>query len=146
MVNGRGTASLEENGNIAEEVMADLVDENSHPTYERDGLSLAYSVVGDGQPILRVHGATATGEFEWGRLATRLSSDYQCVLPDLRGHGRSEFRESTEMGQVICADLGHLIEHLVLHQPPHRGVFFTAPRSRSCSNWQREEPHDLSYW
>jgi pimeloyl-ACP methyl ester carboxylesterase len=68
-------------------------------TYERDGPTLVYSVMGDGQPILFVHGATATGEFEWGRLAARLASDYQCVLPDLRGHGRSEFRESTEMGR-----------------------------------------------
>jgi pimeloyl-ACP methyl ester carboxylesterase len=110
----------------AKEVMADLVDDSHPRTYERDGLSLAYSVVGDGQPILFVHGATATGEFEWGRLATRLSSDYQCVLPDLRGHGRSEFRESTEMGQVICADLGHLIEHLVLHQPHIVGFSYGA--------------------
>jgi hypothetical protein len=37
--------------------------------YERDGLSLGYSVVGDGQTILFVHGATATGEFEWSQLA-----------------------------------------------------------------------------
>jgi pimeloyl-ACP methyl ester carboxylesterase len=101
----------------AKEVMADLVAESRPRTYERDGLSLAYSVVGDGQPILFVHGATATGEFEWGRLAAALASDYQCVLPDLRGHGRSEFRESPDMGQAICADLGHLIEHLGLEHP-----------------------------
>ena len=101
----------------AKEVMTDLVSESRPCTYERDGLSLGYSVAGKGQPILFVHGATATGEFEWGRLATTLASDYQCVLPDLRGHGRSEFRESPDMGQAICADLGHLIEHLGLDHP-----------------------------
>jgi pimeloyl-ACP methyl ester carboxylesterase len=74
-------------------------------------------LVGEGQPILFVHGATATGEFEWGRLAARLASHYQSVLPDLRGHGRSEFRESPDMGQAICVDLGHLIEHLGLDHP-----------------------------
>src|ERR1700758_2678052 len=97
--------------------MTDLVGGSRSHTYERDGLTLGYSVVGEGQPILFVHGATATGEFEWGRLATTLASDYQCVLPDLRGHGRSEFRESVDMGQAICADLGHLIEHLGLDHP-----------------------------
>jgi pimeloyl-ACP methyl ester carboxylesterase len=99
------------------EVTTDLAGESRLLSYERDGLTLAYSVVGNGQPIVFVHGATATGEFEWGRLATRLASDYQCVLPDLRGHGRSEFRESVDMGQAICADLQHLIEHLGLDQP-----------------------------
>jgi 3-oxoadipate enol-lactonase len=101
----------------AKEVMTDPVSESRPRTYQRDGLALAYSVVGKGQPILFVHGATATGEFEWGRLATMLASDYQCALPDLRGHGRSEFRESDDLGQDICADLRHLIEHLGFDQP-----------------------------
>src|SRR5246500_2748059 len=90
----------------------------SHPrTYEHDGVTLGYSLVGDGQPILFVHGTTATGEFEWGRLAARLAADLQCVLPDLRGHGRSELGDSSDMGQAICADLRHLIEHLGLDHP-----------------------------
>ncbi|MGO8849589.1 alpha/beta fold hydrolase [Mycobacterium sp.] len=99
------------------EVMTDLAGASRVRTYGRDGLTLGYSVVGDGQPILFVHGATATGQFEWGRLAATLAPEYRCVLPDLRGHGRSEFRESVDMGQAICADLRHLIEHLGLHQP-----------------------------
>ena len=97
--------------------MTELLGGSRMHTYERDGLTLGYSVVGGGQPILFVHGATATGEFEWGRLAATLASDYQCVLPDLRGHGRSEFRESDDLGQDICADLRHLIEHLGLDHP-----------------------------
>src|SRR6201996_3103442 len=101
----------------AKEVMTDLAGKSRPRSYERAGVTLGYSVVGNGQPILFVHGATATGEFEWGRLAGRLASDYQCVLPDLRGHGRSQFRESGDMGQAICADLRHLIEHLGLDQP-----------------------------
>jgi pimeloyl-ACP methyl ester carboxylesterase len=101
----------------AKEVMTDLVGGSRPLSYERDGVTLGYSVVGDGHPILFVHGTTATGEFEWGRLAARLASDYQCVLPDLRGHGRSELGDSSDMGQAICADLRHLIEHLGLDQP-----------------------------
>src|SRR5947209_15902007 len=106
--------------------MTDLVSGTGLRTYERDGLTLGYSVVGDGQPIMFVHGATATGEFEWGRLADRLSSEYQCVLPDLRGHGRSEFRESDDIGQAICGDLKHLIEHLGLDHPHVVGFSYGA--------------------
>lgn len=101
----------------ANEVMTDLVGGSRPLSYERDGVTLGYSVVGDGQPILFVHGTTATGEFEWGRLAATLAPDYRCVLPDLRGHGRSEFRESGELGHAICADLRYLIEHLGLEHP-----------------------------
>src|ERR1700738_2597220 len=110
----------------AKEVMTDLVGESRPRTYERDGLTLGYSVVGDGQPILFVHGATATGEFEWGPLAARLASDYRCILPDLRGHGRSEFSGSGDMGQAICADLRHLIEHSGLDQPHVVGFSYGA--------------------
>ena len=133
-------ASLEENGNIAEEVMTESVGAISLRTYERDGLTLGYSVVGDGPPILFIHGATATGEFEWGRLATRLASDYRCVLPDLRGHGRSEFRGSDDMGEAIRADLRHLLKQLGLDQPAHCGLFLRRgdlAHARAVSAWHR---------
>jgi pimeloyl-ACP methyl ester carboxylesterase len=86
-------------------------------TYDRDGVALGYSVVGDGPPVVFIHGATATGEFEWGRLAARLAPHYRCIMPDLRGHGRSEFRPSDTTGDDIRADLLHLIDHLGLDQP-----------------------------
>ncbi|WP_330254986.1 alpha/beta hydrolase [Nocardia sp. NBC_00565] len=86
-------------------------------SYEHDGLTLGYSLVGGGEPVLFVHGATGTGEFEWGKLAARLSHRFRCVLPDLRGHGRSEFRRSGYTGTAVCADLRRLIEHLNLDQP-----------------------------
>jgi pimeloyl-ACP methyl ester carboxylesterase len=96
-------------------------------TYERDGLKLAYSVVGDGQqPILFVHGATATGEFEWGELAAALGPGYRCVLPDLRGHGRSEFRATATTGEAVCADLRHLVDHLELSRPHVVGFSYGA--------------------
>jgi 3-oxoadipate enol-lactonase len=86
-------------------------------TYERDGLALGYSVIGGGPPILFVHGATATGEFEWRGLAASLSSRYRCVLPDLRGHGRSQFRSTETSGEAVCADLRELVDVLELDRP-----------------------------
>jgi 3-oxoadipate enol-lactonase len=95
-------------------------------TYERNGLVLAYTVVGDGPPILFVHGATGTGTYEWGGLADRLSADYQCVLPDLCGHGRSDFRRSGYSGKAIRADLRRLIVHRGLDRPHVVGFSYGA--------------------
>ncbi|HMG42287.1 MAG TPA: alpha/beta hydrolase [Acidimicrobiales bacterium] len=62
------------------------------PTYESDGLRLHYDVVGSGPPVLGVHGATGTGSFEWAALAGELGDRYRFLIPDLRGHGRSDHR------------------------------------------------------
>lgn len=86
-------------------------------TYEHDGLSLAYSATGEGTPLLFVHGATGTGTFDWGRLAEGLSSRYRCIVPDLRGHGQSDFRLPGYHGEAIGADLLALIDQLGLGQP-----------------------------
>jgi pimeloyl-ACP methyl ester carboxylesterase len=96
-------------------------------TYQRDGLTLAYSVVGDGpQPIVFIHGATATGEFEWGALAAALGPEYRCILPDIRGHGRSEVASAAHTGEAVCADLHHLIDHLELGRPHVVGFSYGA--------------------
>ena len=96
-------------------------------TYQHDGLTLAYAVVGDGpQPILFVHGATATGEFEWATLAAALGPGYRCILPDLRGHGRSEFRPTATTGDAIRADLRYLIEHADMGRPHIVGFSYGA--------------------
>src|ERR1700709_1552357 len=96
-------------------------------TYQHDDLTLAYAVVGDGpQPILFVHGATATGEFEWAGLAAALGPGYRCILPDLRGHGRSEFRPTATTGDVVRGDLRYLIEHLDLGRPHIVGFSYGA--------------------
>ena len=96
-------------------------------TYQHDGLTLAYAVVGDGpQPILFVHGATATGEFEWANLAAALGPGYRCILPDLRGHGRSEFRPTATTGTRVRADLRYLIEHADMGRPHIVGFSYGA--------------------
>jgi 3-oxoadipate enol-lactonase len=95
-------------------------------TYEHDGLCLAYSTVGEGAPVLLVHGATGTGKFDWGRLAGDLSAGYRCILPDLRGHGRSGFRLPGYGGEAIAGDLRELIQLLGAGQPHVIGFSYGA--------------------
>jgi pimeloyl-ACP methyl ester carboxylesterase len=96
------------------------------PAYEHDGLRLAYSVAGEGPPVLFVHGATGTGAYDWSRIAAGLSGGYRCVLPDLRGHGQSDFSPRAPGGEAIAADLRALICHLGLGRPHIAGFSYGA--------------------
>lgn len=57
----------------------------------RDGVELAYRELGDGRPLVLLHGFTADGS-QWihpGPAATIAAQGYRVILPDLRGHGES---------------------------------------------------------
>jgi pimeloyl-ACP methyl ester carboxylesterase len=58
----------------------------------RDGTDLSYREIGDGRPILLLHGYTTVGEDNWIRpgIAARLAADgKRVIMPDLRAHGAS---------------------------------------------------------
>lgn len=57
-----------------------------------DGQRLAYREVGDGRPLILIHGYYGSGEMFTAedRVAGRLAArGYRVILPDLRGHGHS---------------------------------------------------------
>lgn len=56
-----------------------------------DGLELVYREMGDGRPVVLLHGFASTA-LQWihhGRAATIAEHGYRVILPDLRGHGDS---------------------------------------------------------
>lgn len=87
-------------------------------TLLRDGLRVHYDVVGDG-PVgaLFAHGLTGTGGADWRRLLPDLAPHYRCVVPDLRGHGRSEFREGAFGMDAMREDVRALIAHEGMGRP-----------------------------
>ena len=78
-------------------------------TYERDGLELHYEVRGAGPPVLCVHGATGAGAYEWSKVADALEHRYRFIVPDLRGHGASDYRAGEMSIEAVNADLLGLI-------------------------------------
>jgi 3-oxoadipate enol-lactonase len=87
-------------------------------TYQRDGLKLHYEVRGTGPPVLCLHGATGTGAYEWSRVAEELKDRYRFIIPDLRGHGASDYQAGDMSIEAVNADLLALIAHEELG-PPH---------------------------
>jgi pimeloyl-ACP methyl ester carboxylesterase len=84
----------------------------------RDGLELAYREMGDGRPLVLLHGFLASGS-QWldhGPAATLAERGYRAILPDLRGHGDSARpHDPARYPPDVLADDGlALIDHLGL--------------------------------
>ena len=95
-------------------------------TYVSDGLTLHYDVVGRGEPILCVHGATGAGMHEWSKLAARLADSFQLVIPDLRSHRMSEHRPGAVGIEYVVGDLLALVDELDVEVPHVMGFSFGA--------------------
>jgi pimeloyl-ACP methyl ester carboxylesterase len=93
-------------------------DPPAHRFTGRDGLELAYRVIGDGRPLILLHGFTATG-LQWlhhGPATALAKHGRRVILPDLRGHGESaQPHDPAHYPADVLADDGlALIDHLGL--------------------------------
>jgi pimeloyl-ACP methyl ester carboxylesterase len=82
-----------------------------------DGRMMAYRDVGTGRPTLLVHGIMSDGAWSWfgpGHVARLVATGRRAVVPDLRGHGRSEVLrdESAYAEDALARDAVALLEHL----------------------------------
>lgn len=89
-----------------------------------DGLDLHYRVVGDGpRDVLLSHGLTSTGDLEWRYLLPLLTPSSRCLVPDLRGHGRSDHSDRHGW-EVVAADLRALLVAEGVERPHLVGFSF----------------------
>ena len=83
----------------------------------RDGLRLAYRELGQGRPLILIHGYTSSAQVAWvgTGLAGKLAGlGYRVIMPDMRGHGDSDRpHDAAAYPPDVLADDGlALIEHL----------------------------------
>ena len=82
-----------------------------------NGLRLHYTRTGgDKPPLVLAHGITDDG-LCWSRVAAALAPDYDVVMADARGHGRSDAPESGYDPGQQAADLAGVIASLGLQKP-----------------------------
>jgi haloalkane dehalogenase len=74
-----------------DELLAGLPDFPFEPSYRRfDGFRLAHLDVGDGRPVVFLHGEP-TWSFLWRRVIPLVrDAGFRCIAPDLAGFGRSD--------------------------------------------------------
>jgi pimeloyl-ACP methyl ester carboxylesterase len=85
----------------------------------RDGAALAFREIGEGRPLVLLHGYFSSGEVNWvrfGHAETLAERGHRVIMPDLRAHGDSaRSHDPAAYPPDVLADDGlALIEHLGL--------------------------------
>ena len=84
---------------------------------ETNGLQLHYTRTGGNKPpIILAHGFSDDG-LCWTPVAEILAADYDVIMVDARGHGRSDGPEQGYGSAESAADLAGVISGLGLHRP-----------------------------
>lgn len=84
-----------------------------------DGIELAWHEVGQGRPVILLHGLFSSAEMNWIKFghAERIAVEgFRVIMPDLRAHGLSAAPQAAEAypKNVLVRDLVELIAHLEL--------------------------------
>jgi pimeloyl-ACP methyl ester carboxylesterase len=85
----------------------------------RDGVELAYREVGEGRPLVLIHGYFSTATVNWvryGHASAIAARGHRVIIPDLRGHGDSAKPHAAAAypPDVLTDDGFALIEHFGL--------------------------------
>lgn len=91
------------------------------PTFNSDGVEIAYEITGEGTPIVLVHGFASNRKVNWhdtGWVEHLVTEGRMVIAVDNRGHGESEKLHDPERygAPVMADDVARLIEYLGLPQ------------------------------
>ena len=76
-----------------------------------NGVQIAYTRRGKGNPLLLVHG-WGVDHTVWNEVASLMENDFELILPDLRGFGESSVAENRYKITDMAADLLGLLDQL----------------------------------
>jgi len=80
--------------------------------FDSNGVRIRYYSVGQGEPILLIHGWAADAEM-WASAIQDLSRNYRVIALDCRGHGKSgKPTDPSQYGMEMVNDMVRLMDHL----------------------------------
>jgi haloalkane dehalogenase len=79
---------------------------------EIHGLTMAYEDVGDGDPIVFLHG-NPTSSYLWRNIIPHLSDSYRCIAPDLIGMGDSDRLPDSGRGSYTFVEHRQYLDELL---------------------------------
>lgn len=84
-----------------------------------DGVRLAWQEMGEGRPLLLIHGFFSDAQTNWIKYGTAqqlVDAGFRCIMPDLRAHGESDKPHDPDAYRpdILASDQIALIEHLGL--------------------------------
>ena len=110
-----------------------MTDVQTHHWTASDGIRLAWREVGEGRPVILLHGLFSDAHMNWIKFghAERIAAErFRVIMPDLRAHGLSgKPHEQVHYPQlVLVRDLRELIDELGLTDFDLGGFFLVARR------------------
>ena len=92
-------------------------DDPKPQTFDSNGVSISYTVEGQGEPVVLIHGLYASGLLNWRApgIIRILATNYQVIALDVRGHGASgKPTQEADYGVEMAEDVVRLLDHLKL--------------------------------
>ena len=76
-----------------------------------NGTQLYFEVHGTGEPLILLHGFSGSSQ-DWTSVTPEWRTQFQLIVPDLRGHGRSSILSKPFRHQDAAADMLALLDYL----------------------------------
>jgi len=91
------------------------------PSFNSDGVEIAYRMSGEGPPILLIHGFASNARVNWdepGWVRTLERDGRMVITIDNRGHGESEklYDPAAYSSPIMADDAARLLDHLAIPQ------------------------------
>lgn len=86
---------------------------------DADGVKIRYTVEGEGEPVVLIHGFGANAEFNWRLpgITPELAKKYQVIAIDVRGHGKSgKPHEREAYGEEMVNDVIRVLDELKIDE------------------------------
>lgn len=83
--------------------------------FDSGGVQIHYTVEGEGEPVVLVHGFAVNADMNWRRpgITKKLAARYKVISMDTRGHGWSgKPTEPEQYGANMAEDIVRLLDHL----------------------------------
>ena len=71
--------------------------------------NIYYEINGEGEPVLLIHGAAASGRW-FGDFSDRLAESHRVIMPDLRGLGQSQRIDELDSPRAWVDDMWHIMD------------------------------------
>lgn len=102
-----------------------------------DGATLAFRRLGQGRPVLLLHGLFSSAEVNWikyGHARTLAEAGFEAIMPDLRAHGQSAAPHDPAAypRDVLVRDVEALVAHLGLADFDLAGFSLGARTAARC--------------
>ena len=88
-------------------------------TFDSNGVKIAYSVQGKGEPVVLIHGWLSCGWINWDLPGTTglLAKDHRVITLDMPGHGASDKPTKDEAyGPELVENVVRLMDHLKIEK------------------------------